>query len=36
AHAYPREIEFLTTMPMTDTGKIMKNKLCQMDAQKKR
>ncbi|MBW2611771.1 MAG: AMP-binding protein, partial [Deltaproteobacteria bacterium] len=27
AHAYPREIEFLEEMPMTDTGKIMRSKL---------
>jgi len=27
AHAYPRKIEFLEKMPMTDTGKIMKSKL---------
>jgi acetyl-CoA synthetase len=31
AHAYPREIEFLEEMPMTDTGKIMKNELLKMD-----
>ena len=35
AHAYPREIEFLEEMPMTDTGKIMKNKLREMDAEKR-
>jgi acetyl-CoA synthetase len=27
AHAYPRAIQFLTEMPMTKTGKILKNKL---------
>jgi len=27
AHAYPRAIQFLEEMPMTNTGKIMKNKL---------
>ena len=27
AHAYPREIEFLEEMPMTNTGKIMKKEL---------
>ncbi|MHB8828776.1 MAG: AMP-binding protein [Syntrophales bacterium] len=27
AHAYPRAIQFLEEMPMTKTGKIMKNKL---------
>ena len=26
AHAYPREIEFLEEMPMTDTGKIIRPK----------
>ena len=36
AHAYPREIEFLTKMPMTDTGKIMKSKLRQMDEKNER
>ncbi|MDX1707495.1 MAG: AMP-binding protein [Desulfobacterales bacterium] len=35
AHAYPREIEFLAEMPMTDTGKIMKNELLKLD-QKRR
>ena len=27
AHAYPREVEFIRQMPMTKTGKILKNKL---------
>jgi acetyl-CoA synthetase len=27
AHAYPRAIQFLEEMPMTKTGKILKNKL---------
>jgi acetyl-CoA synthetase len=27
AHAYPRAIQFLDEMPMTKTGKILKNKL---------
>jgi len=35
AHAYPREIEFLSEMPMTDTGKIRKNKLREMDEAKR-
>ena len=35
AHAYPREIEFLEEMPMTDTGKIMKNELRKMDEKRR-
>ncbi len=35
AHAYPREIEFLSEMPMTDTGKIRKNKLREIDETKR-
>ena len=27
AHAYPREVAFLEEMPMTKTGKILKQKL---------
>jgi acetyl-CoA synthetase len=34
AHAYPREIEFLNEMPMTDTGKIMRSKLQPTDDNK--
>jgi acetyl-CoA synthetase len=30
AHAYPRAIQFLIDMPMTKTGKILKNKLKEM------
>jgi acetyl-CoA synthetase len=30
AHAYPRAIQFLEEMPMTKTGKILKNKLTEM------
>ena len=30
AHAYPREVEFLKEMPMTKTGKIMKQELRKM------
>ena len=33
AHAYPREIQFLKEMPMTDTGKIMRSKLQQIDSE---
>jgi acetyl-CoA synthetase len=32
AHAYPRQIQFLKEMPMTKTGKILKNKLKEMSA----
>jgi len=35
AHAYPREIEFLKEMPMTDTGKIMKSKLREIDEKRR-
>ncbi|MDJ0986570.1 MAG: AMP-binding protein [Desulfobacterales bacterium] len=35
AHAYPREIEFLAEMPMTDTGKIMKNELLKLDEKRR-
>ncbi|MGD9225640.1 MAG: hypothetical protein PVF26_04005 [Desulfobacterales bacterium] len=30
AHAYPREVTFLIEMPMTKTGKILKNELRRM------
>ena len=30
AHAYPRAIQFLDEMPMTKTGKILKQKLKEM------
>jgi acetyl-CoA synthetase len=35
AHAYPREIEFLQEMPLTNTGKILKKELRRMDKEKK-
>jgi acetyl-CoA synthetase len=34
AHAYPREVEFLTEMPMTKTGKILKHELRKMHMEK--
>lgn len=35
AHAYPREIEFLKEMPMTNTGKIMKKELRRIEKEKR-
>ena len=35
AHAYPREVEFLEKMPMTKTGKILKNTLRKIHETKK-
>jgi acetyl-CoA synthetase len=35
AHAYPREIEFLKEMPMTNTGKIMKKELRRREEKKR-
>jgi acetyl-CoA synthetase len=34
AHAYPREVEFIRQMPMTKTGKILKQELREMHKQK--
>jgi len=34
AHAYPRQVEFIRQMPMTKTGKILKQKLREMHMQK--
>ena len=34
AHAYPREVEFIRQMPMTKTGKILKQELREMHMQK--
>ena len=34
AHAYPREVEFLKEMPMTKTGKILKQELRKMHMEK--
>lgn len=35
AHEYPREIEFLSELPLTATGKIMRKDLRKMDLEKK-
>ncbi|MBV9833335.1 MAG: AMP-binding protein [Alphaproteobacteria bacterium] len=35
AHEYPREVEFLDTLPLTTTGKILRRELKRMDAEKK-
>jgi len=35
AHAYPREVQFLKKMPMTKTGKILKNELRKIHEAKK-
>jgi acetyl-CoA synthetase len=34
AHAYPREVEFIRQMPLTRTGKILKQELREMHSQK--
>ncbi|MGE0425331.1 MAG: AMP-binding protein [Reyranellaceae bacterium] len=36
AHEYPREVEFLDTLPLTTTGKILRRELKRMDAERKR
>lgn len=33
AHEYPRHIEFVTELPMTATGKIMRRKLKEIDSE---
>jgi acetyl-CoA synthetase len=35
AHEYPREVEFVTELPLTTTGKIMRRELRQLDAERK-
>jgi acetyl-CoA synthetase len=35
AHEYPREVEFVTELPLTTTGKIMRRELRRLDADKK-
>ena len=35
AHEYPREVEFLDTLPLTTTGKILRRELKRMDAERK-
>ena len=32
AHEYPREVEFVTELPLTTTGKIMRRELRRLDA----
>ena len=32
AHAYPREIEFVSELPVGNTGKVLKKELKKMDA----
>jgi acetyl-CoA synthetase len=36
AHEYPREIEFVSELPMTTTGKIMRRELRKMEIEKKK
>ena len=36
AHEYPREVEFVTELPLTTTGKIMRRELRRLDAERKR
>jgi acetyl-CoA synthetase len=35
AHEYPREIEFVTELPMTTTGKIMRKELKKLEIERK-
>jgi acetyl-CoA synthetase len=35
AHEYPREIEFVSELPMTTTGKIMRKELKKLEIQRK-
>jgi acetyl-CoA synthetase len=35
AHEYPREIEFVSALPMTATGKIMRRELKQREVERK-
>ena len=35
AHEYPREVEFVTELPLTTTGKIMRRELRRQDAERK-
>ena len=35
AHEYPREVEFVTELPLTTTGKIMRRELRRLDAERK-
>jgi acetyl-CoA synthetase len=36
AHEYPREVEFLTELPLTATGKIMRKDLRQMEVERRK
>jgi acetyl-CoA synthetase len=36
AHEYPREIEFVSELPMTATGKIMRKELKKLEVERKR
>ena len=36
AHEYPREVEFISELPMTATGKIMRRKLKKLDWKKEK
>ena len=35
AHEYPREVEFVTELPLTTTGKILRRELRRLDAEHK-
>ena len=35
AHEYPREVEFVTELPLTTTGKILRRELRRLDAEQK-
>ncbi|HSE77377.1 MAG TPA: hypothetical protein VLG66_05200, partial [Alphaproteobacteria bacterium] len=35
AHEYPREVEFVDTLPLTATGKIMRRELRAREAEKR-
>jgi acetyl-CoA synthetase len=35
AHEYPREVEFVSELPMTATGKIMRKELKKLEVERK-
>jgi acetyl-CoA synthetase len=35
AHEYPREVEFVSELPLTTTGKIMRRELRRLDAERR-
>jgi acetyl-CoA synthetase len=35
AHEYPREVEFVSELPLTTTGKILRRELRRLDAERK-